>query len=364
MTEDFIPQLELDDENIVLPQEVAEETSKEKEVKEEDGSDATDDYVVDDDTIIDVSSAADEDEPNEEEGEDDKPAETGEVPEKEAVSVTYQTLVNKGILSEEEDVPETWDALDEKISSIPNQVAQALVMNTPKIGQSLIDFVFKTGDRLTADNLREFYKEHLDVVEFTETGPPQTEEDAEKFVESMYSKQRLSATAIRAAIVTLKDENELLEEAERLYKLDEEARAAKVKERVDAEGVTTNKNKDDAKQYWQGVSSAITETKWEAKKQKSIYDFLAKRELNNRLNDIYKDPKALVFLADFVEKYDPSKKEFNLDAYKKQVASEEAGNIKKNILKDGFGNLVSKTGSTAANPNRTLKIENLEPIIE
>jgi hypothetical protein len=349
MFDDFIPQLDLSDDKAPDLQNVDEGNDG----QEKDNLIENPDKPITDDFVIDASSLTDNDD------EDDS---SDPLVEEKQVLAAYNTFVSKGILAESEEPPKSWDDLDKQIEQLPNIVAQSLVAQAPELGQKLLSFIFSSGDQLTVDKLKDFYAEYLDLTTTVMSTEIKTEEDAEAYLTNVYRSKNLPEAAIRAALVTLKDEEQLLDVAKEELDKEKAAKEAKIDDKITKEADATKDRQQKAQNFWNGISESLNTTSWSTQKKQEVLGFM-KQDLKDRVQKIYTDPAALIHFADFVSKYDPDKKEFDLTSFKNQVVSKDLNKTKDNILKDAFSSISSTTKGKDGNPNKVFKIENLEPII-
>lgn len=364
--DDFIPELEIENENPDTPPNEEEGRTQEKE-----NVVATTEFSHDD---IFTSAPEEGDEKPKENGEEEeeenstKPTENAkekadsddEGEEDAMLEPIYNTFLQKGYIMEQEgeEAPKTWEELDERINQIPKRVSEALVTSIPEDGQPLLKYLLTAGADLNKDKLKEFYNVYLEEAEQIE---PVDESQARQYLERVFTKQGMNKTAMKASLDALEDSEELMSEAKRVYELNvSEKKTDKIIEETEDEKKSRIAN---SKRYWNSIADTIQSTGWKTQKQREIYRELESKETTNKITSAYKDPKALVVLADFMSHYNPETGEFNLDAYKAQVASKETKSIKDNIIRDQFSSVSVKNNMKGGkNPSKN-EMDKLEPII-
>lgn len=348
MIDDFIPQLELDIEIPEVKENSSEGNGQEK-VTSKGNEESPQDLIVQDDNVV---YQIDNDEPENPKDEVNVEGEEGQV------SALYKTFVEKGYVDETEDSPKSWDDLDAMVDSMPKKVAEALVQQVPEVGKQLMKYLFSAGETLTLDSLKSFMDTY--ITEESEV-LPEEEEHAKSFLLKRYTSQGMSERAANATIEALEDEKELLSEAKRLF--EKESAQKKTDEIIKETDEEKVKRENSIKNYWNSIAHSIKETSWDIRKQKEVYAELSTSRTSQRLQEAYKHPKALVQLADFMTHFNNETGEFNLNAFKQQVASKEAINLQKNIMKDNFSSVSSGTISKTKNTIR-VRPEDIKPIFD
>jgi len=343
--ENFIPVLEIDDENIVPPVEDQDEpvtppVDSDNEEEEEEEEEEKEKFVYTP--------------PEDDEDEDESETDTEEA----QVNAAYQLFVEKGYVSKQENAPKTWDELNTEIDKLPEEIAAAMLESVPPVAQNLIEFVLNSGESLTVDGLKGFFQKHLDLVADSDTEFVD-EDAAEVYIKKALGKTGLKEREIDFAIQALKDDEELLNRANEFKAEETAAKQAAIEAEKEANKNKEIQRKENTKKYWANVSNALVETKWKPNKQKEVYDMLVNNKPSQVIGEIYKNPAALVQLADILSYYDVDKGQFDLTKFKQQVVTKEVEKGKENILRDGFSTVFkSKTGKLPGNNN-----ENLTPII-
>lgn len=264
---------------------------------------------------------------------------------------TYESLVEKGLLEEDESFNGTFEYIDEKLEGLPSKLLKSAIDDLPEHSQSVLKYIATAGTNLTTDELKTFMKEYLgeqDVPDVTSL------DTARSFMEDHLRSQGLREKAIQAQLDDLEDSDELISEAEKLIK----SREKKTETLIQNKEQENQQLIQDQKAFVTSVNTTLTETGWSKTQQDKVRQIIPKT--NEVLNQIVKSPKAYVQLMDLLTKFNGT--EFDLEDYKKQGEARTASTIKDKITKSGFTSTGSKTKTSTDAPAHDIWKE-FKPIV-
>jgi hypothetical protein len=303
--------------------------------------DTSNENEVNDDINIDTEIVVDEEPTTEVEETDD------------TAVATFNVLKDKGVLREDATI-KNWEDLDKELEQLPNKILENVIEQAPDITKKLFQFAFTKGTSLSNEDLKNFMSVYLEEVN-RGSEDIDTIDKAREILTTVYKEQGFRQKVIDSMLDALEDEgleeiiNEAKEQSKKTLKTDNLINDAK-KELEEKENLK--------RQFVTSIKTELDKTGWKPKKVNTILTELTSNNINTKLNDIYKNPKALIQLVDFLSYYKDNY--FDLTNFINQGLSNEVSTIKKNITKDHF-NSVSINSTKAPNPNKVL--QNLEPII-
>lgn len=282
----------------------------------------------------------------------DKPV--GEV--NELATAFYDQIKQRGYVSEDTEFKGTWEELDEYFDSLPQQVLNSTIQSLPDLSKDVIKFIATAGQNITKEEMKTFFQTYFEEVDQKET-TIETLDDARDFLKSHYeSLGAMKPKAILAALDSLEEDEELLDEAKRIF--EEKTKASKTKELINNKESQNKEIQEKNKERVTLIQEELSSTGWKKEKIERVTNILSK-EFNSRLNDIISNPKAIVQLADFLDLFDTKTKQFDLTSYKNQAASKELKGLKDRLTEASFSSGGTNTKHVSSNP---LNKEELIPV--
>lgn len=329
---------DFDDLVLELPTFTPEEPSDEPNLPDDTG------VILDDNKSVDTPSPVDSDE--------------------QAV-LAFKTLVEKGVLPDDEAFEGTWESLESRMEDLPNLVAKSIINNAPELTRKVIEFSYLKDD-ITVSDLKNFVDSLID--DNTEkTLNYDNIDEVKSYIESSYRKQGLSPRVIKAAITSLEDEDfdgtTLKEEAKTLF--EKEKNTSKTDAILESQRQLKASQIEEQKIFINQVSEEIKATGWSDHKVKQVSEVLKNNKVVETIQQAFKNPKALIQLANLATYYDNEKNYFNFEEFVKKGTTTEVEKNKKSILRDSWNN--SSSSSNIANINNNKKTEigiNLLPILD
>lgn len=263
----------------------------------------------------------------------------------------YDALKERGFVEADKDFKGTWEEVDKYIENLPQKVLDTVVEQSPDITKQVLKFVFASDKSIDKVELKSFMDTYLNELDSTEIV---TLDAAREFLQKQYEKQGMRPSAIRAQLDELEDDEKLLDEA----KAEQAKTTKKSDDLIRSKQEQTDEFKSKQLAFVQSVNDEIKATGWQASKQHEIVQMFRTNKITNQLQDIFKNPKAFVQLANIVSMFDG--KEIKLDGIIKQ----EEGKIT-NGVKNAFEKALSSIPTTQAStksPGR-INLDNLSPDI-
>lgn len=264
---------------------------------------------------------------------------------------TYDSLVERGILTRDENFDGTFEGIENQFTQLPSQLLRSAIDELPQHSQGVLKYIATAGQNLNPDELKQYMREYLNEQELSDVT---TADSARTFLEEHLKSQGLRPNAIQAQLDDLEDSNELISEAEKLLSNKEK----KTDKLIQDKEVDNQRIVDEQKQFVQNINQTLTDLKWSKVQQQTVLSTIPKT--NQILQTAVKDPKAYIQLVDFLSKFNG--KEFDLEDYKKQGEARSNSSLRDKITKSGFSSASSKTGSSSASPDKDI-FKNYKPIV-
>lgn len=258
---------------------------------------------------------------------------------------TFQELVSKGYMTEDEKFDGTYDSLSSKFDKLPEQIFAATVNDMPESLQNLLQYGFSKGESLTSDDLQDYFnkygskpKENIDLT--TEEG------QVSYLTKELLSTGNYDKDDVIAQIERWQDTEKLEEKSKAIFEknkttldLNEQNALAQAK---------ANKKIDDANklEFATSVKTLIGDSKWKPTYKEKILGEIFSDSLQIKSKAIYEHPKALIQLARFMNYFDVKTGIIDETAYKKQMLSDATTTVKSTIEKHFENNSFSNNQNT------------------
>lgn len=247
---------------------------------------------------------------------------------------TYESLVEKGILSADDAFDGSFNYLDEQFEQLPSKLLKSAIDDLPEHSQTVLKFIAAAGSNLDPDELKEFLKTYIGEQDVPDVS---SIDAARSYLETELRNQGLRPNAIQAQLDDLEDSDELVSEAEKLLKSKEKKTTTLIQNKEESVQAVAKAQKE----FVQSVNTTLSEIGWSKPQQQKVLQMIP--NANNVLNEVVKSPKAYVQLMDLLSKFNG--KEFDLGDIEKRGESRAASTLKDKISKSGF---VSGSGKTVA----------------
>lgn len=341
----IIPEFDFEDENFASVEDIVNSNSELKKDSDSDAQNQLDfsDNEEDDDDILSIND--NKDDADEEEA-------TQEGADSDALA-TFKTLVDKGILPDDDEFSGTWEDLDERMAALPQLVAQSIISSAPDITQKIIEYSFLK-DNITKEDLKTFINTYLEDIEEV----PIEEKDIDSvkhYIQEKYSSKGLSNTAITAIIRDLEDQDfdgqALINEAKKLSEDKSDKKSDKLIEKAKEDQIRVQ---EEQRYFIESLANEIKATGWAETRINTIANYLQENRVSKIIQNAFLNPKALVQLANFTTYYDDKTNTFNFEEFAKQANTGKVESLKTNLLKDNFKNSASNKNRNNDNQSKIL----------
>ena len=278
-------------------------------------------------------------------GVDDESTEEEEAPkvEEDPTAVgTYQTLIDKGFISEREDWDGTFDKLDEIFDEIPENVKNELLSNTNEKGKQIMEYIMNKGQNLDDNDIQSFlnlYNQPPEVDSIT---------SAKEVITAQLKSQWFDEDLIESNIDLLEskdDEGTALKELANKYVKASQGDPDKILESQRAEQVEAEEYQ---RVFTNNLYDNIDNNKYPKKTKEAIKANYRNNAYVDRFTEAFTNPESLVQLITLSQYYDPKTKTFDLTEFAKMAASKEVEKLKDNSIRQNYSSSAKKGAAPAA----------------
>ena len=215
-----------------------------------------------------------------------------------AAITVYEQLLEKGYVDESEEFDGTWDKLDSSLEYLPQKVLNSLVANTSDVSKDVIRFVFSS-DNITADEILNFVKVNYEESQVQNT-EIETMDEARAYLERLYAERGVKPIVAQASISALEEGDLLMEEAKEEYEKTLANQKPKTEALIQAKEQESMAEVERKSKFTNDIITELNNTGWKPNKIEEVKTRIAKNEVNTILTEIFKSPKALVKMVDFI----------------------------------------------------------------
>lgn len=264
----------------------------------------------------------------------------------------YGLLKDEGVLSLPDDyefdgeVSSLKTAFEKQNELYQQAIQEQFIQSVPKQLRDIYDAALKGVDNI--DELLSLKRKQLDSVDIT------TLDNQRLVVKRDLEEKGINATVIDTVLDKLEKEGTLEAEAKTIDDRNKAAAQEQIKkmaaEKQAAIELQQKQAKEAQEQFALQVTESLKELDWGEGKKKSILsdlyevDQTGMSRVGVKLNQIFQDPNALIYFADFLQYYD-AKKGFDIAGFK-QIESKEAEKVKNNWEEKLMTNVKTKQGTT------------------
>lgn len=263
---------------------------------------------------------------------------------------TYESLVERGLLEQDEAFDGSFNYIDEKLDTLPNKLLKSAIDDLPDYSQKVLKFIATAGNNLTPEELDSYLREYLGEQVVPDVS---TVDSARSVLEDHLRSQGLRQSAIQAQLDELEDSDELISEAEKLIK----GKETKTDTLIKSKEADNQRIAQEQKEFVSSVNTTLSELGWSKQQQSKVLQTIPKS--NDILNQVVKSPKAYIQLIDILSKFDG--KEFNLADIEKRGESRVTASIKEKLDKSGFVS-GSKTKASVEQPAEDI-FKKFKPVV-
>lgn len=271
----------------------------------------------------------------------------GENADQTAIAV-FEQLVENGVFDEsyKTDFDGTWDKLNDGLKDLPQRVLNTLISQAPDVTKAVVRFAFSSPN-ITLEELINFNKTYIEEITPVDVNI-ETMDDARSYLEKVYTDRGMKPRAIEAVLNTMEDDDELLEEAkqELAQELERKKETPKSEQLIADKENEENNRMQAQQQFAAKLSEELDATGWKPNKIAEIKQRFP--TLNTLLSEVYKNPKSLIKLNDFLGYY----KDGDID-YSKFIEAMESPKARdlKSRLQDVINSPTLSTKSNFKNQN-------------
>ena len=269
--------------------------------------------------------------------EDDDTTEEVDIDE-DAVAI-YKTLVDKGILDEDDKYDNSWDGLESKIDELPSVIARQIISEAPQATQDLIKYAFSLGNDASIDKLAEFFnvvkgESGISAIEVLES-----DETAREFLRDQFLKTgRYDEDDIDDHLDILEDKNKLKAKAKGVIDSINENKNKESQRMLAEQEKVQESYQRQRQEHYSSIVNEIENTGWNSSVKNDLKRFLSPNVIQTVNSQIQANPKALVQLLNVYRMYDQESGEFDFSSIEAKGASKETKKIRNNQMKDNFSN--------------------------
>lgn len=280
------------------------------------------------DVVEDVVEEKDSAFNDEAENEDSTQKEYGDDADDNAIAA-YQYYVDNGLLADEYEFDGTFDSLmtglSRQLETYQQQVYENLINSSPEFARPLIELSLLKGENFTMDEMMEV----LNTVKPSEYTMDSLREEsvATSYLTELYKAEGFSDDEIEDKIDFLKDRDLLAKEATSSFKKESKYKGDFIKSKVESVKQEIADEEQRQQRLVQNFADEIKGTKWSAGRQKQVFDEFTTGTFKDKVEKALENPKALTQLVDLMTYFDGEK--FDYDKLKKQFS--DAGEVKKKI---------------------------------
>jgi hypothetical protein len=296
---------------------------------------------------------------NEEEGEEKKdtsqPKKVNSEEVEDIAVAVYQTLTNKGYITEDPEFKGTFEALDEVFNEIPEIVKSDMLEPLNVKGKQIVEYILNKGEDLTDD----------DVVGFLSLYNQQTTvstlEDAKKVITDAYKNQGITdEEQIEMNIEFLESKGEDGEEVIKVANKFLKAQAQDPDDVLEAQRKAEAEQLERIKEFDSNFRETLESSTYSKQMKRDLLKMYKQQDHVDVYTEAFQSPESLLQLVNLAKHYNPKTKQFDLKAFAKQAASKEIEKIKDRSIQNTFSSI--KVGRNFKPSSKTEIMKNLKPI--
>jgi hypothetical protein len=271
----------------------------------------------------------------------------------------YEELKTRGYVSEENEFKGSWEELDAYFDTLPQQVLNSVIESLPNESKDILKFIATAGQNITKDELKSFFETYFEEQN-EKSFNIETNDDARDFLMQHYKSLGTREKAINIILDNLEEDDEIIEEAKKIF--EEKNKESKTEKLIVKKEEENQELKRQYQERVQSINNELQQTGWKKEKIERVSNLLSNQNLNTRLTEAFKNPKAIVQLADFLDMYNEKTKEFDLTSYKNQTLSTVTKTLKERLEKESFSSASLNTKHRNTDPNKDFE-DDLVPVI-
>lgn len=274
----------------------------------------------------------------------------------ETAKVIFEQLVEEQVLPDDSEFDGSWESLRKNISELPQKILNSIIETRNDVSKDVLRYIF-TSNNISKDEMLNFIETNMKEIS-EESVSIDTLDSAREYLETLYKERGLKPKVIEATLAVLEEDQTLLDEAK------EEFEKKKLASKTNTEKLIAEKENEELKarqqrmEFTNSIIETLNSTGWKPNKVEAIKQRIANNEINPILAEIFKSPKALIKMVDFIGYYKNGDIEY--DAF---IAASETPKVKdfRSKLENSISSPTLSTRSNLKNPEQG--DDNLKAII-
>jgi len=241
-------------------------------------------------------------------------------------------------------------------------IAQELINRLPENYKTLLSQGLNSSKDLSSDDLNKILDNNKKII--LDNFDENDSKSIKSFIKSKLLEKGQDEDDIDDIIDIYEEKNKLLDQANKLKKESDEVIKKNNDEIIKQKEKSQAEIKQNQKKFYDETTTYLNELKYKDNKKKEIQNLIFGKGENglsptvNKLQDIFKNPKSLIILADLLSNYKDNN--WNLDnLINKKINTKTIKDIKSNIEDKIVGNKFNSYTKTK-NPNMEINWEDIE----
>lgn len=246
----------------------------------------------------------------------------------------YQYYVDRGIFDAPDKETEiTIDLLESNLGEATAKMAEksldAFIDPLPAFGQAIIQKALEKKGSLTIEDIQQIIGQQRSSISLDSL---EDESSAFSYMVKKYEADGYSNEDAQDMANVLKDKGKIVSTAKSFAEKEKAVEEEKDKKIAEQSKKNRQEQRIKEEQFQSEFAAAIDSTGWRSDKKDQIVEMFVSKNFSNKLSSaLYNDPKALVTLIDFMSYYDPEKKVFDMENYKKEAFTPSVTKVAKNM---------------------------------
>ena len=261
-------------------------------------------------------------EPEQEKQQEKEEEEEKEDDDVEVIKGVYELFQSKGILPEKEVA--SWEDFESEINSykteLPNKIRQEIIESSGEEFKRLYEFSL-TKPELTRADLIDFLQAEENDAQVESINDNLS---ARTYLKKQYSSQ-FEDNVLDAMLDALEDSDQLLTKAKSVKTNQAEQKLAQAQ--AQQEQLIQQQQ-----EFFNSISTELDAQPWKESHRKNVKQAWQSGKVDQTLQAVANNPKALVQLINFLSYYDDTSSNFNLDTFFTKAQSKETNSVKNKII--------------------------------
>lgn len=215
-------------------------------------------------------------------------------------------------------------------------IAQSLFNSLPPVLQKIVGTALKDPEGITAETYNKLLESGKEV--FDDTYDEEDEESVKNYIKKNLLQDGRDEDEVKDLIELWEDRGKLKKEAELISSKRQKEREKREQELINADRENQKQREIQQKEFLNKIDSTLKSTKMIEKRQNVIKSYIFDKvegtedsPIVHTLKAIYKDPEALIQLADMLSYYDVDNKKWDMSKFEKQAVTQQIKKAKRTI---------------------------------